>query len=71
MKPPNSRERQAMQRLPNSGWVKAMELPDRPKIIANLIRKGWVECQQTESGPTYRLTDLGLQARKEPLRIQS
>jgi hypothetical protein len=69
MKPPNSRERQIMQQLRGAGWVKAIELPDSPKVIANLIRKGWVECLRTENGPAYRLTDLGLQAKKAPLQI--
>ena len=43
MNPPNRRERQIMQRLRNAGWVKATALPDRPKTLANLISKGWVE----------------------------
>jgi len=71
MKPPNSRERQVMQHLRGAGWVNASGLPDGPKIIANLITKGWVECQRTESGPAYRLTELGLQAKKAPLLIRS
>jgi hypothetical protein len=70
MKLPNSRERQFMQHLRGAGWVKAFELPHGPRILANLIKKGWVECQQTESGQAYRLTELGLQAKKAPLPIQ-
>ena len=70
MKPPNSRERQIMQHLRGVGRVKAFELPDSPKILANLIGKGWVECQRTENGPAYRLTDLGLQAKKAPVQIR-
>ena len=35
----------------------------------NLIRKGWIECQRTENGQAYRLTDLGLQANNAPLQI--
>ena len=68
MKPPNSRERQFMQHLRGAGWVKATGLPDSPRILANLIKKGWVECQQTEAGHAYRLTELGLQAKKAPIR---
>jgi len=71
MKPPSSRERQIMQQLRGVGWVKALGLPDSPTIMANLIRKGWVERQRTESGQAYRLTDLGLQAKKAPLPIRS
>jgi hypothetical protein len=69
MKPLNSRERQIMQRLRDAGWVKATGMPDSPKMIANLIGKGWVEVQQTEKGPAYRLTELGLQAMKAPLPV--
>jgi hypothetical protein len=70
MNPPNHRERQIMQRLRNAGWVKATALPDSPKTLANLISKGWVEKCQTGDGPTYRLTDLGLQAKKAPVPIR-
>jgi hypothetical protein len=69
MKLPNSREREVMQHLRGAGWVKGTGLPDRPRIIANLIARGWVEYQQTESGPKYRLTEPGLQAMKAPLTI--
>ena len=71
MKPPNSRERQVMQHLRGAGWVNATGLPDSPRTIAKLVKKGWVECQRTESGQAYRLTDLGLQAKKVPLPIRS
>jgi hypothetical protein len=60
MKTPNARERQIMQHLRGAGWVKAVRLPDSPRIIANLINKGWIECQQTVGSPSYRLTNLGL-----------
>jgi hypothetical protein len=67
MKLPNSREREVMQHLRGAGWVKATSLPDAPKIFSNLIAKGWVESQQTESRPAYRLTEPGLQAMKTPI----
>jgi hypothetical protein len=70
MKPPNSRGRQLMQHLRGVGWVNAFDLPDSPKILANLIGKGWVESQLTENCTVYRLTDLGLEAKKAPLRIK-
>ena len=63
-----------MQHLRGAGWVNATGLPDSPRIIANLITKGWVECQRTESGPAssaYRLTEMGLQAKKAPIQIRS
>ena len=55
MKPPNSRERQIMQHLRGAGWVKATGLPDSPRIMTNLIRRGWIECRQTENGQAYRV----------------
>jgi len=70
MKPPNSRERQIMQHLRGAGWVKASSLPDHPRIMTNLIKKGWIECQRTENGQAYRLTDLGLEAKKAPLQTR-
>jgi hypothetical protein len=70
MRPPNSRERQVMQHLRGAGWVNVTRLPDSPRTIAKLTVKGWVECQRTESGQAYRLTDLGLQVMKVPLPIR-
>jgi len=65
--PPNHRERQIMQHLRGAGWVKAATLPDNPKTIANLISKGWVE--RAEDGAAYRLTALGLEAKKAPVKV--
>jgi DNA-binding PadR family transcriptional regulator len=71
MKTPNSRERQIMQHLRGAGWVKAFEVADSPKILANLIEKGWVENQRTDAGKMYRLTDLGLEAMKAPIGLRA
>jgi hypothetical protein len=71
MKPPNHRERQIMQHLRGAGWVKATALPDNPKTIANLISKGWIARIQTENGPAYFLTDLGLEAKKAPIGLKA
>jgi hypothetical protein len=60
-----------MQRLRGAGWVSATGLPESPRTLAKLIKKGWVECQRTESGRAYRLTDLGLQAKKVAIPIRS
>jgi hypothetical protein len=60
-----------MQHLRGAGWVKATGLPDSPTIIANLIGKGWIELQQTQSGPAYRPTEVGLQAKKQPLGLRA
>jgi len=59
-----------MQHLRGAGWVKAFVLPHSPSVLANLIKRGWVECQQTEGGQVYRLTELGLEAKKAPLLMQ-
>ena len=71
MKPPNSRERQVMQHLRGAGWVNATGLPDSPRIIANLIQKGWIESEQTNDGQMYRLTEPGLQAMKARIPMPS
>ena len=42
-------------------------LPTNPKTIANLISKGWVE--RAEDGAAYRLTALGLEAKKAPVKV--
>jgi hypothetical protein len=39
MKVPNHRERQFMQQLRRSGWVKATALPATPKVKANLLSR--------------------------------
>jgi hypothetical protein len=70
MKTPNSRERQFMQHLRGAGWVKAFKLPHSPTVVANLVKRGWVECQETEGGQAYRLTEFGLEAMKAPLAMQ-
>jgi hypothetical protein len=36
-----------------------------------LIKKGWVECQQTEGGKVYRLTEHGLQAMKTRIPMRA
>jgi hypothetical protein len=59
-----------MQELRDAGWVKATGLPDTPRVTTNLIAKGWVESQLTESGLAYRLTEPGLQAMKAPIPIK-
>jgi DNA-binding PadR family transcriptional regulator len=65
----SARERQFMQHLRSGGWVKAIALPDSPKLIQNLVGKGWIECHQTENGIFYRITDQGLAAKMAPVRI--
>jgi hypothetical protein len=69
----NHLERQFMQRLRGAGWVKASALPSSPRVVQNLLQKGWIET--TKSGPKnevvlYRLTEEGLEAKKLPIPIQ-
>jgi len=66
----NHFERQFMQRLRGAGWVKASTLPPSPRLVQNLLQKGWIE---PKSGPKnevlYRLTEEGLEAKKLPIPI--
>jgi hypothetical protein len=66
---PNHRERQLMQHLRGAGWVKATALPDTPRVIANLISKGWIESNDREGTVAYRLTAQGLSAKTAPVKI--
>jgi hypothetical protein len=66
---PNHRERQLMQHLRDSGWVKAGTLPHWPRITANLLDRGWIE-QQVQSGERFfRITEKGLEAKRAPIYI--
>ena len=66
---PNHRERQFMQHLRGAGWVKAIALPDSPKLIASLLNKGWIESSRSGSVVTYRITDAGLAAKSTPVKL--
>ena len=49
--------------------MKAVTLPDSPKLVQNLIRKGWIERRGDADGLSYRITDQGLAAKMAPVRI--
>jgi len=49
--------------------VKAIALPDGPKLIARLLNKGWIESSNSGSGMTYRITDAGLAAKSTPVKL--
>jgi hypothetical protein len=66
---PNHRERQFMQQLRGAGWVKATALPATPRVIANLLSKGWIESHDSEGTVKYRLTDQGLAAKTAPVKL--
>jgi hypothetical protein len=66
---PNHRERQLMQYLRGSGWVRAGTLPHWPRVTANLLERGWIE-QQLQSGePFFRITEKGLEAKRTTIYI--
>jgi hypothetical protein len=46
-------------------------LPDTPTLIANLLSKGWSERSDTGSGVSYRLTDVGLEAKLTPVKSRT
>jgi hypothetical protein len=53
-----------MQHLEGSGWVTAFKMPSRPRVIENLLKKGWLEKGLIEGRLCYRVTDQGLAAKK-------
>jgi hypothetical protein len=64
MTPPSHLERQLMERLQGAGWVKAFTLPSGPKVVKNLLEKGWIEKDQIEGRLCYPVTNQGLAAKK-------
>lgn len=62
-------QRQFLQYLRNSGWRRAVNLPDSPKVIAKLLRNGWIERIGNDSDVAYRITPNGLAAKIAPVRI--
>jgi hypothetical protein len=61
---PDHRERQFMQHLEGSGWVKAFTIRSSPKVVEKLLTKGWIEKNLIEGRLRYRVTDQGLAAKK-------
>jgi hypothetical protein len=61
-------ERQFMEYLRGSGWVKGTTLPPS-RLTASLQQRGWIE--QQVMGPKneifYRMTDVGLKALRAPV----
>lgn len=70
MTTPTHYERQVMQRLRGAGWVSAIDMPDMPRTIQRLLEKGWIERRESGDGVAYRLTDLGLEAKKAPVSVR-
>ena len=61
---PNYHERQFMQHLEGSGWVKAFTMRSSPRVIEKLLTKGWIEKSRMEGRLCYRVTEPGLAAKK-------
>ena len=61
---PNHHERQFMQHLEGSGWVKAFTMRSSPRVVEKLLKKGWIEKSLIEGRLCYRITDPGLAAKK-------
>jgi hypothetical protein len=66
---PTHHERQIMQRLRGNGWVKALAVGGTPKMIQRLLAKGWIERQGSGKEVAYRITEIGLVAKKAPVKI--
>ena len=66
---PNHRERQFMQYLRGAGWIRAGVLPDWPRVIEQLLTRGWIEQQVESADVSYRITEKGLEAKKLPVRV--
>jgi hypothetical protein len=61
---PNHHERQFMQHLEGSGWVKASTMRPSPRVVEKLLTKSWIEQNLIEGQLCYRVTDQGLAAKK-------
>lgn len=66
---PNHRERQIMQYLRGSGWIRASALPPWQRVIEHLLARGWIEQQGDSAHVSYRITEKGLSAKKAPMRV--
>ena len=66
---PTHPQRQFMQYLRSGTWVRAIDLPDRPKVVAKLVRNGWIERDGDGRNTCYRITMSGLAAKTAPVHI--
>ena len=64
---PNHYERQLLQRLRGTGWVKASKILATPSFIEKLVAKDWMERSIIDGHLCYRITDQGLAAKKMPI----
>ncbi len=66
----NHHERQFMEYLRGTGWVKGKSLPPTDRLMCLLLNKGWIERRQEDNEIFYRMTDVGLIALKAPVPVQ-
>jgi hypothetical protein len=66
---PTHPQRQFMQYLGSGAWVRATDLPDRPKVVARLVGNGWIERDGEGKNISYRITRSGLAAKAAPVQI--
>jgi hypothetical protein len=66
---PTHPQRQFMQYLRTGAWIRAIDLPDRPKVVAGLVRNGWIERDGEGRNVSYRITRSGLAAKAAPVQI--
>lgn len=62
-------QRQFMEYLGSGEWVRASSIPDRPKMVARLIKNGWIELNGLGNDTAYRITAAGLDVKARPVRI--
>jgi hypothetical protein len=62
-------QRQFLQYLRDAGWRRSVNLPDSPKVITKLLRKGWIERGGNGSDVAYRITPQGLAAKTTPVKM--
>lgn len=66
---PTHPQRQFMQYLRTGAWVRAVDLPDRPKVVARLVKNGWIERDGEGRNTSFRITMSGLAAKTAPVHI--
>ena len=51
------------------GGSERLRFPASPKVIQVLVAKGWIEGQGSGNELAYRITEIGLAAKKTPIKI--
>ena len=67
---PNYYERTVLQVLRDAAWVNESKIHATPTFVEKLIAKGWIERRTVDGRLCYRITDLGLDAKKKPVEIR-